>query len=255
MGAPRVARDAHGRAARAPAAGVAPVDRDRGRRALGRRPRPVAPLPVDGRLRVERDVRRPGGSRDRDQPRAGGARHGPRRRRPAARPYTADDPDLLAYVHATLVDSALAAADVYGPRLSPRDRDRYVEEMAKVAHRLGVTDPPRDAAAAAAVIDRHDAVLATPRRARPRVAARAAAAAVLAARRPTACCSRARSTCCRARARSTSGCSPCGARRVPRCARRPTCCSRARPSPRAGGPPRHAVRASLAATSHGLSPT
>ena len=34
-------------------------------------------------------------------------------------PYTASDPDLVAYVHATLVDSALSAADVYGPRLSP----------------------------------------------------------------------------------------------------------------------------------------
>src|SRR5436190_700840 len=30
------------------------------------------------------------------------------------RPYTAEDPDLLAYVHATLVGSALSAAAVYG---------------------------------------------------------------------------------------------------------------------------------------------
>jgi len=78
-------------------------------------------------------------------------------------PYTADDPDLLAYVHATLVDSALAAAGVYGPRLTPRDRDRYVEEMAKVAHRLGVTDPPLDAASAAAVITDTTAVANTRR--------------------------------------------------------------------------------------------
>jgi uncharacterized protein (DUF2236 family) len=68
------------------------------------------------------------------------------------KPYTADDPDLLAYVHATLVDSALCAADVYGPRLEPRERGRYVAEMSVVAHRLGVTDAPCDAEAAAAVI-------------------------------------------------------------------------------------------------------
>ena len=34
--------------------------------------------------------------------------------------YAATDPALLAYVHATLVDSALRAADVYGPRLAAR---------------------------------------------------------------------------------------------------------------------------------------
>ena len=33
--------------------------------------------------------------------------------------YSADDPGLLAYVHATLVDSALRASAIYGPRLSP----------------------------------------------------------------------------------------------------------------------------------------
>jgi uncharacterized protein (DUF2236 family) len=71
---------------------------------------------------------------------------------PRGVPYTADDPELLAYVHATLVDSALRAADVYGPRLEPRVRDRYVAEMAPVARRLGVPDPPCDAAAAAAVV-------------------------------------------------------------------------------------------------------
>ncbi|HTD49119.1 MAG TPA: oxygenase MpaB family protein [Acidimicrobiia bacterium] len=71
--------------------------------------------------------------------------------------YAATDPELLAYVHATLVDSALQAADVYGPRLSCADRDRYVVEMARVAELLGLADPPRDAASAYAVIDRSDA--------------------------------------------------------------------------------------------------
>jgi uncharacterized protein (DUF2236 family) len=66
--------------------------------------------------------------------------------------YTANDPALLAYVHATLVDSALCAANVYGPPLSPAECDRYVAEMARVAEMLGLDDPPRDAAAASAVI-------------------------------------------------------------------------------------------------------
>jgi uncharacterized protein (DUF2236 family) len=78
-------------------------------------------------------------------------------------PYTADDPGLLAYVHATLVDSALRAADVYGPRLEAGERDRYVAEMATIARRLGVTDPPRDAADAAAVITGNQAVANTRR--------------------------------------------------------------------------------------------
>jgi len=66
--------------------------------------------------------------------------------------YGANDPALLAYVHATLVDSALVAADVYGPRLGPGERDRYVAEMAAVARMLGVPRPPLDAASASAVI-------------------------------------------------------------------------------------------------------
>jgi uncharacterized protein (DUF2236 family) len=66
--------------------------------------------------------------------------------------YSANDPALLGYVHATLVDSALRAAAVYGPRLSPSDCDRYVAEMAQVAERLGVDAPPRDAAAVSEVL-------------------------------------------------------------------------------------------------------
>jgi uncharacterized protein (DUF2236 family) len=67
--------------------------------------------------------------------------------------YAANNPALLAYVHATLVDSALRAASVYGPRLSDADRDRYASEMAKVADLLDVPDPPRDAAAVSRVVD------------------------------------------------------------------------------------------------------
>lgn len=66
--------------------------------------------------------------------------------------YSANDPKLLAYVHASLVDSALRAAEIYGPKLSCSEQDAYVSEMAVVAERLGVSDPPRDAAAASAVL-------------------------------------------------------------------------------------------------------
>jgi len=66
--------------------------------------------------------------------------------------YSANDPGLLGYVHATLVDSALRAASVYGPRLSSAEQDRYVSEMACVAEMLGVDDPPRSASAASEVL-------------------------------------------------------------------------------------------------------
>ena len=51
------------------------------------------------------------------------------------RPYSADDPELLAFVHATEVDSFLAAYQRYGAGLTPDDADRYVGEMAVVAAR------------------------------------------------------------------------------------------------------------------------
>lgn len=64
------------------------------------------------------------------------------------RPYRANDPHLLAWVHATEVDSFLRAYQRYGGRdLSPLDQDRYVAEMAEVAERLGVLAAPRTAAA------------------------------------------------------------------------------------------------------------
>lgn len=59
-------------------------------------------------------------------------------------PYRASDPALLAWVHATEVDSFARAYERHGPGpLPPADRDRYVAEMADVADRLGVVGPPR----------------------------------------------------------------------------------------------------------------
>ena len=97
---------------------------------------------------------------------------------PDGRRYSADDPDLLAWVHATEVDSFLESFLRYGRR--PRRRsgllapnlpartaadaavgeipmtglaDRYVAEMATVAERLGVAEPPLSHAELAEVID------------------------------------------------------------------------------------------------------
>jgi uncharacterized protein (DUF2236 family) len=61
--------------------------------------------------------------------------------------YRASDPELLAWVHATEVDSFLRAYRRYGGHpFSPVQADRYVDEMTRVGSRLGVVDPPRSVA-------------------------------------------------------------------------------------------------------------
>lgn len=63
------------------------------------------------------------------------------------RPYSANDPHLLRWVHVCEVDSFLVAHDRYGAsRLGARQRDRYVHDMARIAGELGVPDPPLDVA-------------------------------------------------------------------------------------------------------------
>jgi uncharacterized protein (DUF2236 family) len=54
------------------------------------------------------------------------------------RPYAANDPDLLLWVHAALVDSVLAAAGHYGTPVSAADKDRYVSEMTAAAELAGI---------------------------------------------------------------------------------------------------------------------
>jgi uncharacterized protein (DUF2236 family) len=70
------------------------------------------------------------------------------------RPYAASDPALLLWVHAGLVDSVIAACDMFGAGLSPQDADRYVAEMAIAAELLGVPGAQvfRDAAGLAAYL-------------------------------------------------------------------------------------------------------
>jgi uncharacterized protein (DUF2236 family) len=65
---------------------------------------------------------------------------------PDGRPYSASEPILLAWVHATEIDSFLAAYRRYGPSpLSAEDADRYVGEMTVVAHAFGADPVPTTA--------------------------------------------------------------------------------------------------------------
>jgi uncharacterized protein (DUF2236 family) len=54
------------------------------------------------------------------------------------KPYDANDPALLIWVHAALVESGLAAAARYGMALTPAEQDQYVSEMTAAAELVGV---------------------------------------------------------------------------------------------------------------------
>lgn len=67
------------------------------------------------------------------------------------RPYSAEDPALLTWVHVAEVSHFLAAyLRYYDPHLSGTEQDRYYAEIALVAERLGATDVPRSRAEIAA---------------------------------------------------------------------------------------------------------
>ena len=53
-------------------------------------------------------------------------------------PYSAEDPDLLLWVHAAMVESIVAVAQRYGRPLDPAEADRYVAEMVRFAEIVGV---------------------------------------------------------------------------------------------------------------------
>src|SRR3954468_21408246 len=66
---------------------------------------------------------------------------------PDGRPYAANDPHLLTWVHVAEIDSFLAAHQRYGAApLDAAGRDTYVAQSARVAEALGVEDPPRSEA-------------------------------------------------------------------------------------------------------------
>jgi hypothetical protein len=63
---------------------------------------------------------------------------------PDGRPYDANDPALLRWVHVAEVSMFAAANARYGRRvMTPAELDAYYDEMAVVAEALGATDLPR----------------------------------------------------------------------------------------------------------------
>jgi uncharacterized protein (DUF2236 family) len=57
---------------------------------------------------------------------------------PAGTPYSAADPDLLLWVHATLLDSMLLAYETLVAPLTAEERDRYCAEAAETGEALGI---------------------------------------------------------------------------------------------------------------------
>jgi uncharacterized protein (DUF2236 family) len=57
---------------------------------------------------------------------------------PAGTVYSADDPQLMLWVHATLVHASLGAYQRFEHELSRADQERYYDEMALVARLFGV---------------------------------------------------------------------------------------------------------------------
>ena len=75
---------------------------------------------------------------------------------PAGTPYSAEDPALLLWVHATLIDSILVVYDRLVAPLNEVDRDRYCADSADVAIALGARadEVPRGWRELQAYIDR-----------------------------------------------------------------------------------------------------
>jgi uncharacterized protein (DUF2236 family) len=72
---------------------------------------------------------------------------------PDGTPYAANDPALLAWVHVTEVTSFMAGWVRYAePRMTGRDQDRYLAEMAALGGALGAAPVPRSRAEAARLI-------------------------------------------------------------------------------------------------------
>ncbi len=73
---------------------------------------------------------------------------------PDGRPYRADDPHLLTWIHVAEADSFLAAHTAYGrDPLTQATKDAYVAEAAVVARKLGAVDVPTTTEGLAATIE------------------------------------------------------------------------------------------------------
>jgi uncharacterized protein (DUF2236 family) len=57
---------------------------------------------------------------------------------PAGTPYSARDPRLLCWVHATLIESMVVAYELFVDPLTPEEKDRYAVDAAWLARELGV---------------------------------------------------------------------------------------------------------------------
>ncbi|MFM9608953.1 oxygenase MpaB family protein [Streptomyces niveiscabiei] len=76
---------------------------------------------------------------------------------PDGRPYRADDPALLTWVHTAEVSSFLAGHQAYAPRaqrLTPAECDAYYDQVAPVAEALGARGVPRTSLEVARYLDR-----------------------------------------------------------------------------------------------------
>jgi uncharacterized protein (DUF2236 family) len=72
---------------------------------------------------------------------------------PDGSPYSADDPDLLTWVHVAEVSAFLSAYIRYAaPDFPPQEQDRYLREAAEIARRLGATDVPQSRSEIAAYL-------------------------------------------------------------------------------------------------------
>jgi uncharacterized protein (DUF2236 family) len=62
------------------------------------------------------------------------------------RPYRADDPELLLWIHCAEVHSFMTGYHYFGHRLEQEEKDRYVQEMVKAAELVGLhaEDVPHD---------------------------------------------------------------------------------------------------------------
>ena len=59
---------------------------------------------------------------------------------PAGTPYAADDPELLLWILAAIVDSSLLVYAKYVRRLSPEERDAYWQDYKVIGRQFGLTD-------------------------------------------------------------------------------------------------------------------
>lgn len=74
---------------------------------------------------------------------------------PDGTPYAASDPDLLTWVHVAEVSCFLASHLRYlNPNLSGEEQDRYYDEIALIAERLGARNVPRSRVEVAAYLQR-----------------------------------------------------------------------------------------------------